>query len=119
MADEEIIDVEPSINEDTKKIASKLLDRLSSLEEQRESWEDHWQDVADYIVPRKADFTRTRSAGDKRMDKIYDGTAIHASELLSASIHGMLTSASTNWFNLCYMNFQLTLIRLSSVILLC
>ena len=67
MADEEIIDVEPSINEDTKKIASKLLDRLSSLEEQRESWEDHWQDVADYIVPRKADFTRTRSAGDKRM----------------------------------------------------
>jgi len=110
MADEEIIDVEPSINEDTKKIASKLLDRLSSLEEQRESWEDHWQDVADYIVPRKADFTRTRSAGDKRMDKIYDGTAIHASELLSASIHGMLTSASTNWFNLCYMNFQLTLI---------
>jgi len=104
---EEIIDVEPSLNEDTKKLATKLLDRLSSLEQSRESWEDHWQDVADYIVPRKADFTRTRSAGDKRMDKIYDGTAIHASELLSASIHGMLTSASTNWFNLCFMNNEL------------
>ena len=104
---EEIIDVEPSLNEDTKKIATKLLDRLSSLEQSRESWEEHWQDVADYIVPRKADFTRTRSAGDKRMEKIYDGTAIHASELLSASIHGMLTSASTNWFNLCFMNNEL------------
>ena len=104
---EEIIDVEPSLNEDTKKTATKLLDRLASLEVARESWEEHWQDVADYIVPRKADFTRTRSAGDKRMDKIYDGTAIHASELLSASIHGMLTSASTNWFNLCFTNDML------------
>jgi len=104
---EEIIDVEPSLNEDTKKTATKLLDRLASLEVARESWEEHWQDVADYIVPRKADFTRTRSAGDKRMEKIYDGTAIHASELLSASIHGMLTSASTNWFNLCFTNDML------------
>ena len=106
MAEEEIL-TESLLNEDTKKTATKLLDRLSSLEQARESWEEHWQDVADYIVPRKADFTRTRSAGDKRMDKIYDGTAIHASELLSASIHGMLTSASTNWFNLCFMNNQL------------
>ena len=106
MAEEEIL-TESLLNEDTKKTATKLLDRLSSLEQARESWEEHWQDVADYIVPRKADFTRTRSAGDKRMEKIYDGTAIHASELLSASIHGMLTSASTNWFNLCFMNNQL------------
>jgi len=106
MAEEEIL-TESLLNEDTKKTATKLLDRLSSLEGARESWEEHWQDVADYIVPRKADFTRTRSAGDKRMDKIYDGTAIHASELLSASIHGMLTSASTNWFNLCFMDNQL------------
>ena len=106
MEEEEIL-TESSLNEDTKKTATKLLDRLSALEVARESWEEHWQDVADYIVPRKADFTRTRSAGDKRMDKIYDGTAIHASELLSASIHGMLTSASTNWFNLCFMNNQL------------
>tara|TARA_R110002020_G_scaffold24190_7_gene79750 strand:+ start:289 stop:1941 length:1653 start_codon:yes stop_codon:yes gene_type:complete len=83
-------------------MAVTLLKRLSTLETQRQTWEDLWQDIADYVVPRKADITVKRSPGDKRTDRLFDATAVHAAELLSASLHGMLTNASTPWFSLRY-----------------
>ena len=67
-------------------IAQILLKRFHSLETQRQTWESHWQEVADYVVPRKADVTKNRSPGDKRSELVFDGTAIHAAELLSASL---------------------------------
>ena len=89
-----------------EEMAMNLLSRLSTLETQRMTWEHHWQEVADYIVPRKADITKKRSPGDKRQELIFDGTAIHSAELLSASLHGMLTNASTPWFSLRYRNTE-------------
>mgnify|MGYP005698005577 CR=1 FL=1 len=81
-------------------LAHILLSRFGSLENMRSTWESHWQEIADYVVPRKADVTKVRSGGDKRTELIFDGTAIHAAELMSASLHGMLTNASTKWFSL-------------------
>ena len=89
-----------------EEMAMNLLSRLSTLETQRMTWEHHWQEVADYIVPRKADITKKRSPGDKRQELIFDGTAIHSAELLSASLHGMLTNASTPWFSLRYRDTE-------------
>jgi len=88
-------------------LAEVLADKLSSLESQRTTWEQHWQEIADYVVPRKADITRKRTPGDKRTSLIFDGTAIHAAELLSASLHGMLTSMSSQWFSLQYRQDEL------------
>lgn len=88
----------------TDKRAVTLLKRFSSLQQQRSNWESHWQDIADFIVPRKADITKKRTAGDKRTEQIFDGTAIHAAELMAASLHGMLTNASTPWFHLRFTN---------------
>lgn len=82
------------------KRAVALLSQLSVLENQRSVWENHWQELADYISPRKADITKRRTAGDKRTELIFDGTAIHAAEMLAASLHGMLTNPSTPWFSL-------------------
>jgi hypothetical protein len=87
--------------------ATTLLKRYQTLQTQRQHWESHWQEVADYIVPRKADITKKRTAGDKRTELIFDGTAIHAAELMSASLHGMLTNAATPWFSLRYENDDL------------
>jgi len=87
--------------------AAMLLKRYGTLQTQRQNWESHWQEIADYIVPRKADITKKRTSGDKRTELIYDGTAIHAAELMSASLHGMLTNAATPWFSLRYENDEL------------
>ncbi len=77
-----------------------LLSRFHRLEGQRQNWETHWQEVADYMQPRKADVTKRRSRGDKRMEQVFDSSPIQAVELLAASLHGMLTNPSTPWFTL-------------------
>jgi len=84
--------------------AKRVIDTYNSLRGQRGTWESHWQDVADYMLPRKADITQKRSKGDKRHEQIFDGTATHALELLAASLHGMLTSTTSAWFSLKYRN---------------
>tara|TARA_R110000782_G_scaffold102036_1_gene188952 strand:+ start:151 stop:1749 length:1599 start_codon:yes stop_codon:yes gene_type:complete len=85
-------------------LASELMKRFGSLENQRATWETHWQEIGDYVVPRKADINKVRSAGDKRTENIFDGTAGLAAELLAASLHGMLTNMSTKWFSLQFQN---------------
>ena len=80
--------------------AKILLSRFDRLKTQRQNWESHWQEVADYMQPRKADVTKTRSKGDKRTELIFDGSPLQSVELLSASLHGMLTNPSTPWFSL-------------------
>ena len=85
-------------------LIAQLDRRYKTLGTQRSNWEKHWQELADYMLPRKADITKKRTQGDKRTELIFDGTAIHAVELLSSSLHGMLTSPSTPWFSMRYRN---------------
>jgi hypothetical protein len=85
-------------------VVAQLDRRYRTLQGQRSNWEKHWQELADYMLPRKADITKRRTQGDKRTELIFDGTAIHAVELLASSLHGMLTSPSTPWFSMRYRN---------------
>ena len=64
-------------------MVAKLHRRLEGLYQKRTNWESHWQELADFMLPRKADIVKVREAGDKRTERIFDGTAIHAVELLS------------------------------------
>ena len=74
--------------------------RLDKLETDRSTWEDHWQEILDYVMPRKADITFIRSRGEKRTEVLFDSTAITANNLLAASLQGTLTSPSLPWFSL-------------------
>jgi len=74
--------------------------RLGELESHRGTWEEHWQDILDYVMPRKAEITSKREKGEKRTEILFDSTAITANNLLAASLHGTLTSPSLQWFHL-------------------
>ena len=74
--------------------------RTEKMESQRSNWNDHWQEILDYVMPRKADVSLIRSRGSKRTDVLYDSTAITANNLLAASLQGTLTSPSLPWFSL-------------------
>lgn len=87
-----------------KQTAQALHRRFAKLQSSRAVWESHWQEIADYCLPRKADITKKRQEGDKRTELIFDATAIHAVELLASSLHGMLTNASSPWFTLAYQD---------------
>jgi hypothetical protein len=84
--------------------AKMIIERYKTLKGKRVTWEDHWQEIADYFLPRKANITEKHTKGDKRHDLIYDGTATHALELLSASLNGMLTNTISPWFLLKFRN---------------
>ena len=74
--------------------------RLNKMSSDRSTWEDHWQEILDYVMPRKADITFVRSKGEKRTEVLFDSTAITANNLLAASLQGTLTSPSLPWFSL-------------------
>ena len=84
--------------------AQMVIERYESLKAQRSTWEEHWQDIADYFLPRKSNITIKHTKGNKRHDQMYDGTATHALELLAASLNGMLTNTISPWFILKYRN---------------
>ena len=88
-------------------LSKSLLSRYEKLEGQRQNWETHWQEVADYMQPRKADVTKQRARGDKRMEQVFDSSPIQAVELLAASLHGMLTNPSTPWFTLRFKDVEI------------
>lgn len=74
--------------------------RCSAMATGRGTWEDHWQEILDYVMPRKADVTNERSRGEKRTEVLFDSTAMTANTLLAASLQGTLTSPSLPWFSI-------------------
>jgi hypothetical protein len=81
--------------------------RMNQMEGSRGTWEDHWQEILDYVMPRKADITFKRTKGEKRAEILFDSTAITASNLLAASLQGTLTSPSLQWFSIKVRNEEL------------
>lgn len=89
------------------KQAEAALLRWDDLDIERRSWLNVWQELADYIQPRKGNIAFRRSSAQQQTDKMFDSTAPHANELLAASMQGSLTSAAFRWFSLRLKNVDL------------
>lgn len=74
--------------------------RVDALASDRGTWEVNWQEILDYVMPRKADVVTMRTKGEKRTEVLFDSTAITANNLLAASLQGTLTSPSLPWFSI-------------------
>jgi hypothetical protein len=84
-----------------------LVQKWESAETYRRMFEPLWQELSDYILPRKSNISLRRSPGVRQTDVLFDSTAINANELLAASMQGTLTSASIKWFGLRIRGFDL------------
>jgi hypothetical protein len=74
---------------------------LATLKGERSSFDPHWQDLADYILPRRVRFSVTeRNKGDKRRERIIDSTASFSARTLQSGLHAGLTSPARPWFKL-------------------
>jgi hypothetical protein len=79
----------------------QLFKRLEALKNERHIWEQHWAELADYILPRKNDMvSRDVTPGRKKGSLLFDNTGMNALELLAGSLHSMLTNPATVWFEL-------------------
>lgn len=85
------------------KDAEDLLARHRQLADERRGFEQHWQDLGEVMLPRRADFTgagRGTTQGEKRTETQFDGTPLQAARGLAAAIDGMLRSRSQRWFSI-------------------
>lgn len=63
-------------------------------------WWAEWQEIADYVLPRKNSVMVQRIPGYKRTQRLFDSTGPHDMEMLASAIHGTLTPSFTKWFAL-------------------
>lgn len=75
-----------------------LIAKVKKLKSDRGTWESHWQEISDYIVPRKNTITNTKSPGQKRTWQLLDNTGMHSNELLGGTLHSLLTNTATEFF---------------------
>ena len=75
-----------------------IIKRMTVLKGKRDTWDIRFQELANFIQPRDADFTLKRTPGSKRHAKIFDGTAEDAAERFASGLHNSLTSEGNPWF---------------------
>jgi hypothetical protein len=79
----------------------RLQQRWSSLKNERSTWDHHWREISDYLLPRSGRFfTKKVNDGGKRHNNIYDNTATRSLRVLSAGMMAGMTSPARPWFRL-------------------
>jgi hypothetical protein len=88
------------MSEDTR--ATEILQIHKRAKSRRENWDDTWNYVAEYIMPRRDSvYTHPNVVkGEKKHRKKYDSSAEHYLELLASALGSMLTNPATLWFGL-------------------
>ena len=81
-------------------LATRLLRRLETLEADRANFESVWQEILDYVLPRRADIYGSIVPGTKRGQQIYDSTPNKSLMRLASALNSMLTNPASKWFDL-------------------
>ncbi|HLG28795.1 MAG TPA: portal protein, partial [Candidatus Brocadiales bacterium] len=77
----------------------KLYEELDNSTE-RQNFKLLWQEINDFILPRKTNIVVSNVKGARKTDRLQEGTAPHSAGLLAATLQGSLTSNSVQWFNI-------------------
>lgn len=75
-----------------------LLQRYRRAKERRAAWESHWQECYDFALPQRGMFPNR--PGERKGDRLFDGTAPDAVDQLAASLMSHVTPPWSRWFSL-------------------
>tara|TARA_R110002096_G_scaffold264210_3_gene457755 strand:- start:1161 stop:2858 length:1698 start_codon:yes stop_codon:yes gene_type:complete len=79
----------------------KLMQRWMSLKNERSTWDSHWREISDYMLPRSGRFfSKKVNDGGKVHNNIYDNTGTMALRTLAAGMMAGMTSPARPWFRL-------------------
>lgn len=78
---------------------SALLRRYIKLENDRQSWRNHWIEITDYLMPRRGRYMidSQNNRGRKRNNKIIDSTGTQALRTMAAGMMSGMTSPARPW----------------------
>lgn len=80
--------------------AKQLLKKYEQKKSERLVWDSHFQEINDYVNPRKNNIVKSFAKGAKRNLHLLDNTALVSCELLAGALHGLLTNPYAQWFGL-------------------
>lgn len=80
--------------------AKQILKRFERMKSDHQLWESGWQEIADYIVPRRSQFITKKTPGAKQTQLLFDSTAPDALGRLASTLNSTLTSRAIEWFSL-------------------
>jgi len=86
--------------EEQKKLAEWVIKNYDKLKADRGTWENHWQELAEYFAPANDQITSKSTSGEKKNTHLLDSTPQHTNELLASALHSMLTNPSVIWFDM-------------------
>jgi hypothetical protein len=82
-------------------LRQRLLQRLGDMKRERFSFESHWRDLSDFILPRRARFLFSdKNRGEKVNQRVLDNTGTLAVRTTASGMMAGLTSPARNWFRL-------------------
>lgn len=77
-----------------------LLTSFAALKSDRGTWESHWEEIAERVLPRQIGFVGEQTKGEKRTQKVFDSRPMIALERFAAVMDSMLTPRQQIWHNL-------------------
>src|SRR5262245_24297828 len=87
--------------------AERICKRADRLPARRKNVDNLQQELADFIIPRKAVITEHRLEGEELTERVWRSVPIRANELLAARMQGALVSSAARWFSLKTRNQQI------------
>ncbi|MCS7051512.1 MAG: portal protein, partial [Thermomicrobium sp.] len=81
--------------------ARLLEERFRALHSARSPFEETWQTIARYCLPRKASFYEVDPQTNLRRERlVLDSTAPRALEMFASFLHSSLSSPTSQWFDI-------------------
>ena len=81
-------------------VARLLMERYTQAANRRAPWEPLWRDCYEHALPHSAAFTYGATPGQRRGDRLFDGTAADAVDQLAAALLAQLTPPWSRWAGL-------------------
>ncbi len=86
------------------KTPAEVVKRWEALKGERGTWESHWEEIAERVLPRYADSfvsnANLLTKGEKKTEKMFDSTAAIALGRFAAAMESMLTPRGSKWHRL-------------------
>ncbi|HRK95352.1 MAG TPA: portal protein [Rhodospirillales bacterium] len=76
----------------------RVLERYARARARRMTWEAHWQECYEFALPHRDSAIRAGHGGEKKTERLFDGTAPDAVDQLAASLMAQLTPPWSSWF---------------------
>jgi len=82
------------------KKVQELISRFESLKTKRKNFESSWQDISDLMMPYRGDITTLKSPGSRRINGVFDTTAMQAADMFVNFLKGAIIPSGTDWVRL-------------------